>query len=141
MSLPLFLHLFSLGTWFGCVLVEGLLEFQSHKQPENLAFVARVHYLIDRVVEIPSFLLALLSGLWMLKTQNLQGLFLLKIICGLVAIGVNIYCVIPVRKRFTLISKNQNSLLINESKKIYWCFVGVPFGLAALILGILFLPR
>ena len=99
MTLLLTLHILAIGLWVGVVAAEFIIEFDGSKDDTSHIKAAKLHYLTDIWVEIPSFLVVLITGLLMLGEQHLSGLFLYKVIFGLLAIGFNIVCVYAVFKR------------------------------------------
>jgi len=129
----LFLHIFSIGIWFGCVAVEAILE----RGPWASQIAPQMHYAIDRWVEIPAFTTVLITGLWMFDLSRFHGLYAVKIICGLLAVGVNIYCVIPVsRRRFAADSGNKTEVR-KQTRQIYFTLlIGLPAAAIALGIGL-----
>lgn len=99
MTILLSLHLLSIGIWIGVVGAEFAIEFDGMKDDKSLIKAAKLHYATDKWIEIPAFTTVLITGLLMVKTEHLSGLFLVKIIFSLLAILFNIICVIAVFKR------------------------------------------
>ena len=100
-SLLLPLHLVSTGLWLGCVLTEALFERALlGKGREQELLLARLHKRVDLVVEVPAFLLVLVTGGLMLETASPSLLLHAKVGFSLLAIAANAYCVWLVFKRF-----------------------------------------
>ncbi|CAN5197474.1 lipoprotein [soil metagenome] len=99
-TLLLALHLLFAGLWLGCVLTEALFERallgKGHAQE---AILGALHKKVDIFVEIPAFMMVLITGGIMLITAPPSALLYTKIGFGLVAIVANIYCVWLVFKR------------------------------------------
>lgn len=132
MNPMLFIHLFSLGIWLGCVMAETVIEIAGKKNPLHQNTVALLHVWIDRWVEIPAFIAVLASGLALFKPEKFHGIYAAKIIFGLIAIAINIYCAWWVRHR-----ARHPDRFVSDSRQIYATFfLGIPAGLAALALGL-----
>ena len=99
METLLTLHLLALGIWIGVVGAEFVIEFDGMKDDESRIRASKLHYATDIWIEIPSFMTVLITGLLMLDEQHLSGLFLYKVIFGLLAVAFNIVCVYAVFKR------------------------------------------
>jgi uncharacterized membrane protein len=100
-SLLLPLHLLSIGIWLGCVLTEALFERALlGRGREQELLLARLHKRVDLVVEIPAFLLVLVTGVFMLPVGSPSLLLHAKIGFGLLAVAANAYCVWLVFRRF-----------------------------------------
>lgn len=113
MTALLSLHLLSIGIWIGVVAAEFVIEFDGMKDEESLIRAAKLHYSTDKWVEIPAFTTALVTGLLMIRTEHLSGLFLAKIIFALLAISFNVICIVAVfrRRKFAI----QNDVVGMES--------------------------
>ena len=99
MTILLTLHLLALGIWVGVVGAEFAIEFDGMKDDESHIRASKLHYTTDIWVEIPAFMTVLITGLLMLNEDHLSGLFLYKVIFGLLAVAFNIVCVYAVFKR------------------------------------------
>lgn len=95
----LFLHLICLGTWLGCLLVEGVIEARARRDRELLRAVSRLHRSIDLWVEIPAFSGVLASGLWLSLGAAWTSALVAKVLLGAFAILVNVACLWPVFRR------------------------------------------
>jgi hypothetical protein len=137
MTLALLLHLFLLGLWLGCVMVEGVLEFFARRDRGTEKKVAELHFWIDVLVEIPAFLGVLVTGLVLIDGHALSGLLLVKIAFGMAAIVVNALCVLPVVRRRFAAARSEEENVRRQSKWIGLAFVvGLPLGFAAMGLGL-----
>ncbi len=96
MSSLLALHLVAVGIWVGVVAVETFIELDGKKDDQSHIKASRLHYLTDIWVEIPAFTTVLITGALMLADEHLHDLFLVKIVCGLIAIASNLVCVYAV---------------------------------------------
>jgi hypothetical protein len=133
-----FVHVFALGAWLGCVTIESVLEAFGHRDPALRAAVARMHFWIDMLVEIPAFTLVALSGAVLLRLELLHGAYALMVAAGSVAIALNLCSVLPVVRRKAAADRGDAAGLDAQSRRVYLAFaVGVPCGLAALLAGLL----
>jgi hypothetical protein len=128
------LHLILVSVWLGLVLVESLIEFNG-EDDENYLTAARLHYRVDLFLEIPTVFAVLITGILLLiQVDVLTKVLLLKIILGLVAIGINFYCAGLVILRYR---RSQDPLSLRRlTKQVRRTWVGVPFGLGAVYLGL-----
>lgn len=132
----LFLHLICLGTWLGCLLVEGVIEARARRDRELLRAVSRLHRSIDLFVEIPAFSGVLASGLWLSSSAAWTGTLIAKVMFGSFAILVNVACLWPVFRRARAAEADDLLLMQRHSLRVYLAFaVGFPAGLAALVLA------
>jgi uncharacterized membrane protein len=93
-SVLLPIHLSFVGIWLGCVLTEALFERALlGKGKEHELTLVTLHKRVDLVVEIPSFVVVLITGALMYPLANVSGLIQIKIALGLLAVVVNGYCV------------------------------------------------
>jgi hypothetical protein len=98
MLLPL--HIVAVGVWLGCVLTEALFERALlGKGREQELLLAGLHWRVDLIVEIPAFVVALLTGALMLQSATPSALLHAKIGFGLLAAAANVYCVWLVFRR------------------------------------------
>ena len=127
-------HIMLVAVWLGFVLVETILEVFGPRWAGHTA-VARLHFWIDMSLEGPVVLGVLVTGVMLLpRMMPLSGIFQVKIIAGLAAIAVNIYCLILVVQRY--LYREDAAMVAILSRRILWCWLGVPFGLAALVVGL-----
>jgi hypothetical protein len=126
-------HLVAICLWAGVVLGEGVLEL-SARDDAGRSQVARAHYLVDLLLELPLLLVVLATGaLLVLGVWPLSPLHWLKIGAGLIAVGVNLYCVGLVIRRQRRVS--DRAALRADSQRIRWSALGVPFGVLAAVIG------
>lgn len=135
-SLLLSIHLFAAAFWFGVLGVEFILEQGRTRSRDHGYTVADIHYKIDLFLEMPAFVVVLITGLMMLDPSRLSGLYLLKVTAGLFAVSANIYCLYPIIKR-KLAANNTNFEAL-----VYYSYVvdkisaiAVPAGFIALFCG------
>ena len=99
MTAVLFLHMLCAFVWLGCVLTETVMERAGDVSTVVRRLVSRAHWRIDLLVELPAFLGVLLTGGYMVQFISMTPLLMLKIAAGLIAVGVNVYCVLLVGRR------------------------------------------
>ncbi len=99
-SLLLVTHLVFVGIWLGCVLTEALFEraLLGKGRAQELILVA-LHKRVDLFIEIPAFVIVLVTGGLMLASANPGALLQVKIAFALLAIAANVYCVWLVFRR------------------------------------------
>jgi len=133
----LFLHLICLGTWLGCLLVEGVVEARARRDRELLRAVSRLHRSIDLWVEIPAFCGVLASGLVLSLEAAWSSLLVAKVALGGSAILVNVACLWPVFRRARAAEADDFLAMQRHSLRVYLAFaVGFPAGFAALVLAL-----
>lgn len=116
------LHLLAVGAWIGTVLVEALFEraLLGQGRDKELA-LARLHWQVDKLVELPLLIVVLASGAKLLGQVPLDPLLRGKLACAALAIFANLYCIWLVRLRlkvaeagawelFTMIDKRQHQI-------------------------------
>ena len=96
----LLIHLVFVGVWLGCVITEALFEraLLGQGRAQELILVA-LHKRVDFLLEIPAFLIVMVTGGMLLAGAPPSPLLHLKIGLGLLAISANIYCVLLVLRR------------------------------------------
>lgn len=90
----LLVHLICVGIWLGCILTEALFEralLGQGRQQEKI--LVGLHQRVDLFVEIPAFVLVLVTGALMLSDTATSKLLDIKVGLGLLAILANLYCV------------------------------------------------
>lgn len=137
----LFVHILALGVWLGCITIEAILETFAHRDAALRAGVARIHFWIDMLAEVPAFTLVAVSGAMLLQPGLMQGHYALMVVAGSFAIAVNLLCVLPVvRRRHVANASADPATDTHLGKQTRWIFVafaaGLPFGLAALYGGL-----
>lgn len=99
MSPVLFIHLIAIGIWAGCVATEAVLEIALEKAPPQTSGLALLHAKIDRFVEIPAILVALLTGGAMLHHAAWDPLLKAKVALGVSAVVLNGIAAFTVHRR------------------------------------------
>ncbi len=106
MNAILFIHLIAIGIWAGCVATEAVLEIALEKVPPNDSALAALHSKIDRFVEIPAILVALLTGGHMLHQASWDNLLVLKVCLGVSAVVLNSIAAFTVHHRLQCLLAN-----------------------------------
>lgn len=116
------LHVLFAGAWIGTVLVEALFERALLGQGrEQELILARLHWKVDRLVELPLLIATVASGAKLLRDVPLDGLLRAKLACAALAVFANLYCIWLVRLRlkvaeagawelFAMIDKRQHQI-------------------------------
>lgn len=116
------LHLLAAGVWIGTVLVEALFERALlGKGREQELILARLHWKVDKLVELPLLIVTLASGIKLLNQVPLDTMLRAKLACAALAIFANLYCIWLVRLRlkvaeagawelFAIIDKRQHQV-------------------------------
>lgn len=135
-SVLLHIHLFAIAFWLGVVAVEFLLERTRAQSRVQGFYVAALHKRIDLLAEAPAFSLALISGLLLIEPERLSGLYVLKIIAGLIAVLGNLWCLVPVMQRQQAAQQEDLHRVILQSQRIdRISLIAIPAGLVALGCG------
>lgn len=100
-DLLLALHLVFASVWLGCILTEVLFERALlPKGPDARTTLAQLHVRVDKVIEIPSIVIVLITGAWLwIQSPVVNRGFYPMLVAGSVAIAANAYCVCLVFKR------------------------------------------
>ena len=97
------LHLLAAGAWIGTVLVEALFERALLGQGrEQELILARLHWKVDKLVELPLLLVVIASGAKLLRDVPLDGMLRAKLACAALAVFANLYCIWLVRLRLKM---------------------------------------
>lgn len=116
------LHLLAAGAWIGTVLVEALFERALlGRGREQELILARLHWNVDKLVELPLLIVTLASGIKLLNEVPLDTMLRAKLACAALAIFANLYCIWLVRLRlkvaeagawelFAIIDKRQHQV-------------------------------
>lgn len=137
MSALLTLHLCAVAFWFGVVGAEFVIERSRAESRLHGFAVARNHYWIDLTLEMPAYVTVAASGLLLLGRVELSALLSVKVVAGLIAVGVNALCLLPVWRRKLAADAGNLTEVIRYSTfidRITW--IGLPTGFIALILGV-----
>ncbi len=131
------IHLCAVAFWFGVVGAEFIIErSRADSKPHGYA-VARNHYWIDLMLEMPAYVLVAVSGLLLLCQTEITVLLAVKVVAGMIAVGINAICIVPVWRRKLASDIDNLPDVVRFSKyidKITW--VGLPAGVVALTLGL-----
>ena len=100
MTLLLFIHLLAIGVWTGCVLTEVVCEIGQKNALFKDNYIASLHWNIDKFVELPAILVALITGVLMLDTAPNDAVISFKVIAGLAAVCLNSLASFLVFKRY-----------------------------------------
>jgi len=106
MNVVLFVHLIAIGIWAGCVATEAVLEIALEKIPPRESGLAAIHAKIDRFVEIPAILVALLTGGYLLHQAVWDNLLVLKVSLGVSAVVLNTIAAFTVHRRLKCLEVN-----------------------------------
>ena len=99
-SLLLILHLVFVGLWLGCVLTEALFERALlGKGRDKELLLAQLHQRVDIFVEIPAFVVVLVTGGFLLLNATPSVALVVKVGFGVLAIAANVFCVWLVFRR------------------------------------------
>jgi hypothetical protein len=94
------LHVLFVGAWIGTVLVEALFERALLGQGRDKELIlARLHWKVDKLVELPLLIAVAVSGVKLLQNGPLDNLLRTKLVCAILAISANLYCIWLVRLR------------------------------------------
>ncbi len=130
-------HLVALGLWGGIVLAESVLEAVGLRDRAHTEVAARVHYWIDLFCEVPVLVAVVVTGTVLMLQVPLTTLHYLKIGCGLFAVGVNLWCVKVVVRRYQLLGANNSADLVRETRRVFVAIkLGGPAAMVALYLGL-----
>ena len=92
----LYLHLVAAGIWVGVVAAEFFIEIAAMRDDTSCIKASKLHFATDTWIEVPAFLSVLVTGAFKLHSGHMEGLFLYKVLFGLLAILFNIICVYAV---------------------------------------------
>ncbi|MBN8502021.1 MAG: hypothetical protein J0M19_12815 [Sphingomonadales bacterium] len=94
------LHAIFAGAWIGTVLVEALFERALLGQGRDKELIlARLHWKVDKLVELPLLVAVAVSGIRLLRDMPLDGLLRAKLACAALAVFANLYCIWLVKLR------------------------------------------
>jgi hypothetical protein len=131
-------HLILLSVWGGLVLAEGVVELRARRGPK-LREAAELHYWMDVLIEAP--LLAGIVGTGAVlaaRAWPLTPLHWVKIVCALLAIGMNAYCIVQVLRRRRV---EDIATLERLSARVRLSGLGIPPALVALYVGLIYFRR
>jgi len=131
-------HLILLCLWGGVVATETVLELYPYRRRELHPYAIRFHYWIDLLVEAPLILGVLVTGATLIALAwPLTGVQSVKVACALVAVSMNVLCIVLViqRKR-RLDGQAAEPDAWSITRRIVRCaMVGLPFAAVAAGLG------
>jgi hypothetical protein len=132
-ALPL-THLVSVATWGGLVLAETVLE-ASAKTEDERRHVARTHFWIDMVIELPLLALVVATGAMLAaRAWPLSTMHVIKIACGTIAVAANLACVVAVVARHR--RRDEPAQVRRWRTRVLLSGTAAPFGVAAAALGL-----
>jgi hypothetical protein len=127
-------HFLAVSFWFGLLAAETVLELSPRAAPRT---VAAVHKWIDLVFEGPVVLLVIVTGTLLLARHwPAPPLLLVKAAFGLVPVLANLYCFSLVLDRART-TDEQRALAL--TRRIRLTGAGIPFAIAAFVIGIAYL--
>ena len=133
MSTLVLLHLTGLSLWLGVIGVELIMERGRARSREVGYAVAQFHFKTDLFLEMPAFTLVFVSGAMLVDPARLHGLYLVKIVCGVVAIGMNALSMVPVILRKRAADQDRIEDVIRYSR---WIDRTVPVGVSAALVAL-----
>lgn len=99
--------------------------------------VARNHFWIDILLELPAALVVLATGLAMLSDTQPARLLIVKLVAGFIAVSLNVVCVVPVVMRKRAADAGDLAKVIHYSRTIdRLSAVGLPAFVVALAIGL-----
>ncbi|MDR1967844.1 MAG: hypothetical protein LBQ32_04000 [Burkholderiaceae bacterium] len=137
------LHLTFVGVWLGCVLTEALFERALLGQGRDKELLlCGLHKRVDLWIEIPAFVLVVITGGWMLARAQPGVLLHTKLAFALLAVAANVYCVHLVFKRDRLARRGDwQAFEAVDRLQHQWGTVVLLCMLAALGLGLYLFSR
>lgn len=130
-------HFLVLGAWLGCVLCELVFEAAGARNESLRRAASAFHGAVDRYLEIPLLVGVIVTGMALMPGVQMRGALIVKIACGLGAVGVNGLCAIAVFKREAAAATGASEHELAALTRWIWASagVGVPLGLVALWIG------
>lgn len=133
MSILVIAHLVALGLWGGIVAAEVVLELQPRRNQASHEFVARTHYWIDLIIELPVIGLVITTGVALtIGAWPVPPVYWVHMGSALVAIGANLFCVTAVTRREHATTQTQR---LAQDRRIRASVAGAAFALVAVIVG------
>ena len=128
------IHVVAASAWMGLIAAEVVVELLARDTPTR-RFVAEAHRRIDLFFEGPLVAIVLVTGAFLLYRlwPETNAQLLLKVALGLVAVIANFVCIHWVLGRARARSDDE---FYAYAKKVSWTGYTIPFGLAALALGL-----
>ena len=124
------LHMLFAVAWIGTVLVEALFERALLGLGRDKELIlARLHWKVDKLVELPLLLATVISGARLLRNVPLDGLLRGKLACAALAVFANLYCIWLVRLRLRMAEAGAWDLFAIIDKRQHQIGALVLFGL------------
>jgi len=131
-------HLVLLAVWGGLLSAEFIVEALATDVAVERV-VARLHFLMDILIELPILLGVLTTGIVLaVRAWPLTPLHWIKLSCALTAMGFNAYCAVLVVARHRTTDDARRAAL---TRSIRLTGLGLPFGVAAFYLGMVYFFR
>ena len=131
-------HICAVCFWFGLIGAEAVIERSRTESRDHGFSVARNHFWIDLLLELPVAVTVLASGMLLLGSlPSVATILVVKIAAGVFAVGINLYCARPVVMRKMAADNNDLVAVIRYSQQIDQVAVwGIPAGIVALVIGV-----
>lgn len=129
----LIVHLIAVSLWGGIVVTELVLELVPRQNIATHEFVARTHYWIDLLLELPAIGLVIITGAVLtVDAWPVPALYWVHVSAAAVAIGANLFCVTQVVGRHRCASQDER---LAHDRRIRAAVAGVPFAFVAVVVG------
>ncbi len=116
MPLVLFIHLIAIGIWAGCVATEIVCEIGQKNMAYKQSYIAKLHWEIDKYVEIPAILVCTITGVIMLQNVIWSPILITKVAAGVLAVLFNSIAAYTVYMRYHYFTKDNESGYIKYHK-------------------------
>ncbi len=133
------IHLILFATWGGIIMTETVIELYPLREKGLHKPAIQFHYWIDLFVELPVVIGVLGTGIVLLTLiETITILHIIKVSLALIAIAVNIYCIVLVRRRSNKLQDNadDDELSLSSRKIIQIAAIAIPIGLFAFGIGL-----
>ena len=112
------LHLYFIAVFIGVYASESVMELHSlfrKNDAEALRMTAKYHYWIDTLVEIPTVLGIVATGIWMaFLVEELTVLHWTLIGCVILMVPSALYCIFTVRKRYRVLMESGDEAVMRR---------------------------
>jgi hypothetical protein len=126
-------HIVTASAWLGLVAAETVMELYG-RDAASRRLIAQIHRRIDILFEVPLVALVLVSGAVLLsRAWPASPLLLAKVGAGMIGVIANAFCIPWVQARAKAVDDAKVQAL---TRKIAATGVAIPFGVAALALGL-----
>jgi phage-related minor tail protein len=127
-------HLFAATAWVAIIGAETVLELHGSSTASR-QLISRVHKWIDISLEGPLIAAIAISGAVLLaRAWPAPPLLLVKVGAGMIALVANAFCLAWVQARART---DDDAKAVALTKKIWFSGYAIPFGLIALVIGLL----